>query len=43
MNTLKSTHPHFVRCIIPNEVKTGGSQKNSTFIIYINMQNFIYK
>ena len=24
MNTLKSTHPHFVRCIIPNEIKTGG-------------------
>ena len=24
MNTLKQTHPHFVRCIIPNEVKTGG-------------------
>ena len=24
MNTLKQTHPHFVRCIIPNEIKTGG-------------------
>ncbi|CAF1208717.1 unnamed protein product [Adineta steineri] len=24
MNNLKQTHPHFVRCIIPNEVKTGG-------------------
>ena len=24
MNTLKQTSPHFVRCIIPNEVKTGG-------------------
>lgn len=24
MATLKSTHPHFIRCIIPNEVKTGG-------------------
>ena len=24
MNTLKATHPHFVRCIIPNEIKTGG-------------------
>ena len=24
MTTLKSTHPHFVRCIIPNEIKTGG-------------------
>ncbi|CAF3613437.1 unnamed protein product [Adineta steineri] len=24
MSNLKQTHPHFVRCIIPNEVKTGG-------------------
>ena len=24
MNTLGATHPHFVRCIIPNEIKTGG-------------------
>ncbi len=24
MLTLKQTHPHFVRCIIPNEIKTGG-------------------
>ena len=24
MANLKSTHPHFVRCIIPNEIKTGG-------------------
>ena len=26
MKTLGSTHPHFVRCIIPNEIKTGGLQ-----------------
>jgi hypothetical protein len=25
MLTLKQTHPHFVRCIIPNELKTGGN------------------
>jgi myosin heavy subunit len=24
MKTLGATHPHFVRCIIPNELKTGG-------------------
>jgi myosin heavy chain 6/7 len=24
MFNLKQTHPHFVRCIIPNEIKTGG-------------------
>ena len=24
MATLRETHPHFVRCIIPNELKTGG-------------------
>jgi len=32
MNTLKATHPHFVRCIIPNEIKTGG--KKSVFYNY---------
>jgi len=26
MQTLKATHPHFVRCIIPNEIKTGGKR-----------------
>ena len=29
MTTLKSTHPHFVRCIIPNEIKTGGENVDS--------------
>lgn len=24
MNMLKTTYPHFVRCIIPNETKTPG-------------------
>ncbi|CAF1082172.1 unnamed protein product [Didymodactylos carnosus] len=27
MTTLKQTHPHFVRCIIPNEIKTGGANE----------------
>lgn len=25
MTTLRSTQPHFIRCIIPNEIKTGGT------------------
>ncbi|KAF7708892.1 hypothetical protein HF521_017949, partial [Silurus meridionalis] len=29
MTNLKSTHPHFVRCIIPNETKTPGSMENA--------------
>ncbi|XP_038633466.1 myosin-4-like [Scyliorhinus canicula] len=28
MSTLRSTHPHFVRCIIPNETKTPGEINN---------------
>ncbi|CAL8292196.1 unnamed protein product [Lota lota] len=28
MTNLKSTHPHFVRCLIPNETKTPGSMEN---------------
>ena len=26
MTNLRSTHPHFVRCLIPNESKTPGTQ-----------------
>jgi len=32
MNTLKKTHPHFIRCIIPNHDKTG-SYLNDTIVI----------
>ncbi len=51
MNTLKATHPHFVRCIIPNEIKSASEafkQKNDqTYALYLfadclnrgNMQN----
>uniref|UniRef100_W5N1A0 Myosin heavy chain, fast skeletal muscle-like n=1 Tax=Lepisosteus oculatus TaxID=7918 RepID=W5N1A0_LEPOC len=28
MSTLRSTHPHFVRCLIPNETKTPGLMEN---------------
>ncbi|XP_004645224.1 myosin-4 [Octodon degus] len=28
MTNLKSTHPHFVRCIIPNETKTPGAMEH---------------
>ncbi|CAM9406556.1 unnamed protein product [Lampetra planeri] len=28
MTNLKTTHPHFVRCIIPNETKTPGTMDN---------------
>uniref|UniRef100_A0A3Q3JS57 Myosin motor domain-containing protein n=1 Tax=Monopterus albus TaxID=43700 RepID=A0A3Q3JS57_MONAL len=28
MANLRSTHPHFVRCIIPNETKTPGAMEN---------------
>merc|ERR1719427_2289682 len=28
MTNLRSTHPHFVRCLIPNEVKTPGLMEN---------------
>ena len=29
MSNLRSTHPHFVRCIIPNETKTPGKTNRS--------------
>ncbi|XP_026716785.1 myosin heavy chain, skeletal muscle, adult-like [Athene cunicularia] len=28
MTNLRSTHPHFVRCIIPNEIKTPGAMEH---------------
>uniref|UniRef100_A0A8P4KTS0 Myosin heavy chain 6 n=1 Tax=Dicentrarchus labrax TaxID=13489 RepID=A0A8P4KTS0_DICLA len=28
MTNLRSTHPHFVRCLIPNETKTPGAMEN---------------
>uniref|UniRef100_A0A3Q3L319 Uncharacterized protein n=1 Tax=Labrus bergylta TaxID=56723 RepID=A0A3Q3L319_9LABR len=28
MTNLRTTHPHFVRCLIPNETKTPGSMEN---------------
>ncbi|KAM4662535.1 myosin-4-like [Discoglossus pictus] len=32
MTTLRSTHPHFVRCLIPNETKTPGIMDNHLLI-----------
>ncbi|XP_018408819.1 PREDICTED: myosin-4-like isoform X2 [Nanorana parkeri] len=32
MSTLRSTHPHFVRCLIPNETKTPGTMDNHLII-----------
>ncbi|XP_028267757.1 myosin heavy chain, fast skeletal muscle-like [Parambassis ranga] len=32
MTNLRSTHPHFVRCLIPNEVKTPGIMENHLVI-----------
>ncbi|KAG8449413.1 hypothetical protein GDO86_016166 [Hymenochirus boettgeri] len=32
MTNLKSTHPHFVRCLIPNETKTPGVMDNHLLI-----------
>uniref|UniRef100_A0A8C5R023 Myosin heavy chain n=1 Tax=Leptobrachium leishanense TaxID=445787 RepID=A0A8C5R023_9ANUR len=32
MSTLRSTHPHFVRCLIPNESKTPGIMENHLII-----------
>ncbi|XP_053194917.1 myosin heavy chain, fast skeletal muscle-like [Scomber japonicus] len=32
MTNLRSTHPHFVRCLIPNETKTPGLMENSLVI-----------
>ncbi|KAL1277658.1 hypothetical protein QQF64_024331 [Cirrhinus molitorella] len=32
MTNLRSTHPHFVRCLIPNEVKTPGIMDNQLVI-----------
>ncbi|XP_056396136.1 myosin-1B-like [Hyla sarda] len=32
MTNLRSTHPHFVRCLIPNETKTPGTMENHLII-----------
>ncbi|XP_075439385.1 myosin-13-like, partial [Ascaphus truei] len=32
MTNLRSTHPHFVRCLIPNESKTPGTMENPLII-----------
>ncbi|XP_063078649.1 myosin-4-like [Engraulis encrasicolus] len=32
MSNLRTTHPHFVRCLIPNETKTPGAMENNLVI-----------
>ncbi len=42
MKTLDATYPHFVRCIIPNEIKTGGfNKKNIDFLKFLINNNFL--
>ena len=38
MTTLRQTHPHFVRCIIPNETKSPGIQIICYFVIIWNQK-----
>jgi len=42
MKTLGATHPHFVRCIIPNEIKTGGNHFNSDRVNLLEIKFFQY-
>lgn len=35
MSNLRSTHPHFVRCLIPNETKTPGSSMSQHHTLLI--------
>uniref|UniRef100_A0A3Q3JM93 Myosin motor domain-containing protein n=1 Tax=Monopterus albus TaxID=43700 RepID=A0A3Q3JM93_MONAL len=34
MTNLRSTHPHFVRCLIPNESKTPGKKTTNSLVIH---------
>ena len=41
MTNLRSTHPHFVRCLIPNESKTPGRFENTfVFELYTVLKVF---
>ena len=35
MTNLRSTHPHFVRCLIPNETKTPGKSAITQFCAHV--------
>lgn len=37
MTNLRSTHPHFVRCLIPNETKTPGMPNQGALIIWYKL------
>lgn len=37
MTNLRSTHPHFVRCLIPNETKTPGLPNQGPLVIWYKL------
>jgi len=37
MTNLRATHPHFVRCLIPNESKTPGKNDNNVLIFWFSI------
>lgn len=42
MATLRSTQPHFVRCIIPNETKSPGElTTHFVYLLHITLPHFI--
>lgn len=45
MSTLRSTAPHFVRCIVPNEFKKSGQWEEPLFLfhpLYLKLQKCVH-